>query len=115
MYKLSTELPPSASRRSRWAGWARRSWTAVRTAPREAIIWMVGLAAMAAADPTAPPLLDLCLFDALGVSFCPGCGLGHSIAWFARGEIAASFQAHPLGVPAVGLLLYRIVHLIRRP
>jgi hypothetical protein len=68
---------------------------------------------MAAADPTAPPLLDLCLFDALGVSFCPGCGLGHAIAWLARGNVVASWQAHPLGLPAAGLLLYRIVYLVR--
>jgi hypothetical protein len=55
------------------------------------------------------------LFDALGVSFCPGCGLGHSIAWLARGDLAASFQAHPLGLPAVGLVGYRIVDLVRHP
>ena len=87
----------------------------VRDVSREAVIWMVGLVALAAADPTAPPLLNLCLFDALGVSFCPGCGLGHAIAWLARGDIGASFQAHPLGLPAAGILLYRIVHLLRHP
>lgn len=115
MYKLTTELPRLASVRRRGAAWARCGWTSIRTVPREAVIWTVGLLAMAAADPTAPPLLDLCLFDALGVSFCPGCGLGHSIAWLARGDLAASFQAHPLGLPAVGLVGYRIVDLVRHP
>lgn len=115
MYKLATELPrPSSARRWLAAGW-RRGWSAVRGVPREAVIWVVGLTAMAAADPTAPPLIDLCLFDAVGVSFCPGCGLGHAIAWLARGDVVASVQAHPLGLPAIGVLLYRIVYLVRHP
>jgi len=115
MYKLATELPRSSAARRWLAGWLRRVWRAARHIPREAAIWMVGLTAMAAADPTAPSLIALCLFDALGMSFCPGCGLGHAIAWLARGDIVASFQAHPLGLPVAGFLLYRIVHLIRHP
>ncbi len=115
MYKLATELPRRSSARRWLAIWLRRGWRTAWCIPREAVIWTVGLLAMAATDPTAPPLLDLCLFDALGISFCPGCGLGHAIAWLARGDVVASFRAHPLGLPAAGFLLYRIVYLIRHP
>ncbi|RMH82168.1 MAG: DUF2752 domain-containing protein [Calditrichaeota bacterium] len=73
---------------------------------------MAGLAALAFLDPTGESHFSLCLFKHLGIEVCPGCGLGHAIAYLYRGEIAASFQAHPLGIPAVGILLSRIVTLI---
>ncbi len=116
MYKLTGELPrglPTAPVR-RVTRALQRGWTRLRAVPKEAFVWIAGLLAMASADPTAPPLLDLCLFDALGAAFCPGCGLGHAIAWLARGEVAASFQAHPLGMPAVAVLLHHVARLIRR-
>lgn len=116
MYKLMSELPRRAPvpGSGRLMTILRRGWTRARAVPMEAYIWIAGLLAMASADPTAPPLLDLCVFDALGASFCPGCGLGHAIAWLARGEMAASFHTHPLGIPAVAVLLYHVAQLIRR-
>jgi uncharacterized protein DUF2752 len=72
---------------------------------------------MAVAAPNLPGLVSLCPFDAvgdfLGLSFCPGCGLGHSVAYLARGQFAASFGAHPLGLPAVVGLTIHIVALAR--
>lgn len=77
----------------------------LRRIPLEAVVWMVGLAAMASFDPRADTLETWCLFNRVfGLESCPGCGLGHSIAFLARGEWAAAVQAHPLGIPAVGII-----------
>lgn len=79
----------------------------------EAVIWIVAIIALALTSPV-DQCYSLCLFHHLGISWCPGCGLGHSISWLFRGEIVESFNAHPLGIPAlliigirVGKILYR--------
>ncbi len=55
---------------------------------------------------------SLCLFDLAGFEFCPGEGLGHSIAFFFRGEFQNSVQAHFMGIPAVVILSLRILFLL---
>jgi hypothetical protein len=89
-----------------------------RSARREAFLWIVGLVCVAVADPASESLVGICLFDRvgdwIGLAFCPGCGLGHSVGWLARGEFTASFAAHPLGVPAIIILLGHSLQLIRR-
>jgi hypothetical protein len=82
--------------------------------PFEALFWTAGLVAMAAMDPRGDHLFSLCPLDAIGVSICPGCGLGHAVAYLARGELVASVQAHPLGVPAVLILAIHVHRLVRR-
>nr|WP_202409366.1 DUF2752 domain-containing protein [Hufsiella arboris] len=52
--------------------------------------------------------LDLCLLKNLGFSWCPGCGLGHSIVSLLHGNIRQSFQQHWFGLPAVIILTHRI-------
>lgn len=79
----------------------------------EAVVWLAGLGAMALLDPSATGPSSWCLFDQAGIEVCPGCGLGHSIAHLARGDVAASFHAHPLGIPAVAVLLGRSARLLR--
>ena len=73
---------------------------------------MAGLAVMAWMDP-ATTGESWCVFAQLGIEWCPGCGLGHAIAHLARGEWAASLQAHPLGGAVVVLLIGRIATLLR--
>lgn len=107
MYELIREHP-------RRVAAVRRGWALARTVPREAYLWTAGLLAMATMDPTGEHLVSLCPLDALGLSFCPGCGLGHAIAHLARGDFVASFQAHPLGGPAVLILLHHITRLVQR-
>jgi len=80
----------------------------------EAIIWITGLSLLAIMPP-ADSHASLCPFHALGLGFCPGCGLGHSIAWLFRGEFLQSFHAHPLGIAAVAILTWRIITIIRKP
>ncbi len=80
----------------------------------EAFIWIGGLVLMALMSPSNAHA-SLCPFSAMGLSFCPGCGLGHSISYLARGDFQASFMAHPLGMFAVTILLWRIVQIFRKP
>jgi len=77
----------------------------------EAIIWLLALTALASMDPTAEHV-SLCPLANLGWEFCPGCGLGHSIAYIFRGDFVASFAAHPLGLPALIMLVFRISTLV---
>ena len=93
-------------------------WQMLRRAHRtgfvEAAMWVMGLVAMACMNPEGTHLISLCLLDALGATFCPGCGLGHAIAYLARGAIIESVQAHPLGIPAVVVLLVHVARLLRQ-
>jgi len=49
----------------------------------------------------------------LGITWCPGCGLGHAISFLFHGDIRSSFHAHWLGAPALIVILYRIYVLVR--
>lgn len=82
------------------------------TIPLEAVVWAGGLAALALTDPRSEGVLDLCLFKLAGFAGCPGCGLGHSVAFLLHGEVGASFEAHPLGGFALAVLGARIVSLL---
>ncbi len=79
----------------------------------EAAVWMGGLIALACTDPTQEGLFDLCVFQWMGLERCPGCGLGHAVAFLFRGEVVASFQAHPFGGLALAVLGGRIFTLAR--
>jgi len=54
---------------------------------------------------------SLCLFHHMGLPFCPGCGIGHSISYFFHGRMIDSFHAHPLGFLAVIIIFFRIIQL----
>lgn len=109
-------MDPEESARFRLARF-RRGWddgcSILRGIPLEAGLWVIGLAAMATMDPRGEHLFRLCPLDGVGVSFCPGCGLGHAVAYLARGAFAESVQAHPLGVPAVLVLVGHVGRLVR--
>lgn len=92
--------------------WARLSGL-VQYLSVEMGAWTGGLLAMALMDPEGTHLVSLCPLEALGASFCPGCGLGHAVAYLARGAVVDSLRAHPLGIPAVLVLLVHLGRLIR--
>ncbi len=73
----------------------------------------VGLFLMAILNPesTASSLCPLDYFDA---TFCPGEGLGKSIALFFRGNLTSSLLAHPAGIPAVFIISGRIFYILSR-
>ncbi|WP_016778292.1 DUF2752 domain-containing protein [Anaerophaga thermohalophila] len=79
----------------------------------EAFIWIGGLLSLAITDPSTSGHLSLCPLKNAGFDFCPGCGLGHSVSWLFRGNLTASFQSHPLGIPAVIILLARSFNLLK--
>jgi hypothetical protein len=79
----------------------------IRAVPLEAVFWTAALIAAASIDPQAPGGINLCLIEHLGLP-CPGDGLGTGIAHLVRGQWSASWAAHPLAGPVVGVLLYHI-------
>jgi len=79
----------------------------------EAWFWLVAIILLAFSNPVEEGHASLCLIKNLNIGFCPGCGLGHSIAWLFRGEFINSFKAHPLGIPAIIILLYRCFSLLK--
>ncbi len=79
----------------------------------EALIWLSGLLLMAFSNPYESNHYSLCLIKNSGLGFCPGCGLGHSIGYLARGELLQSFKSHPLGIFAIIILSYRIFQIFK--
>jgi hypothetical protein len=79
----------------------------------EAFFWILAIILLAFTNPEGSGHLSLCPLKNMGFNFCPGCGLGHSIAWLFKGEFTASFNCHPLGIPAVVVLLSRSFKLLR--
>lgn len=58
--------------------------------------------------------VSFCLLDKLGFNFCPGEGFGRSVASFFRGDAEASFAYHPAGIPAVFIMMHRIIRILNR-
>jgi hypothetical protein len=79
----------------------------LKKAPVELIFWITALTALAVTDPLTPHY-SLCIFRLLGWRRCPGCGLGHAIAYLIRGEFVKSWESHPMGLPAFLIILHRI-------
>jgi hypothetical protein len=79
----------------------------------ELSVWVTGLIYLALINPAEQIHFSICIFKWMGFSFCPGCGLGHSVSWLFHGDFIQSFQAHPLGVFAVAILLFRIFTLTK--
>ena len=76
----------------------------------EWVAFMIGLILMATMDPMTKGT-SFCFFELLGISFCPGEGLGHSIAWLFRGELSYALQANLFGPVAVIILSLRIIQI----
>lgn len=79
----------------------------------ELCTWITGLLFLALMNPAETHHFSICIFKWIGLSFCPGCGLGHSVSWLFHGNLAQSLQAHPLGIFALAVLLFRIYTLIK--
>lgn len=77
----------------------------------EPVLWSVALVALffMGGNPSGP---SLCVFHALGLGHCWGCGLGHAIHEALHLHWSASFAHHPLGIPVVLLLVARISTLL---
>lgn len=78
----------------------------------ELTAWVSAILLLALMDPATNTHYSFCFFKFLGINFCPGCGLGHSISYLFHGDFEQSFNSHPLGFFAVTVILYRIYQLI---
>jgi hypothetical protein len=79
---------------------------------REWIFWgsALVLLPLLASTGQAP---SFCLYKWMGWGFCPGCGLGTSIALLMKGQLTDSFQAHWLGLPTLTAIVWRWIQLTR--
>ena len=74
----------------------------------EWMVFLAGLILMATMNPYSEGT-SLCLLEAFGFKFCPGEGLGHSIAFLFRGEFTAALQENLMGPFVVIGLSVRII------
>ncbi|MEW6702878.1 MAG: DUF2752 domain-containing protein [Bacteroidota bacterium] len=77
----------------------------------EAVLWLVGLIYLLFINPYEVQRFTLCPFHNLGITFCPGCGLGRSISFFYHGDLIHSIKTHPLGIAALILITVRTIRL----
>ena len=84
--------------------------------PLELIFWVVGLILLGTAQPPEHNHLQhftLCPLANMGFQWCPGCGIGRAITQLLNGNLAASWQHHWFGVPALLIIVSRIMLLFR--
>jgi uncharacterized protein DUF2752 len=74
----------------------------------ELSFWITALVLLALMPPGTDVHYSFCIFKFIGIKFCPGCGLGHSISYLFHGDLQASFAAHPMGIFAVPVIAFRI-------
>lgn len=84
--------------------------------PLELIFWVSALIALSLAE--VPPNahaahFTLCPLANLGVTWCPGCGIGRAITELMHGHFAQSFEQHWFGLPALLIICWRIFVLLR--
>ena len=77
----------------------------------EALIWTVGLSIVAIGNPESERHFTLFWPQWVFGIQSPGFGLGHSIGYLFRGDLQSSLNSHLLGVPAVAVLIWRIITL----
>ncbi|MGE5846455.1 MAG: DUF2752 domain-containing protein [Ignavibacteria bacterium] len=80
----------------------------------EAAIWICSLIFLMILPTGSESHFSLCPFKNLGVSFCPGCGLGKSIHYLFILDFKSSFSAHPMGLFPLITITGRIIRLIKK-
>jgi hypothetical protein len=78
----------------------------------ELFFWIIVLVYLSIINPAASHF-SFCLFNHLGFTWCPGCGIGHSISHLLHGDIIKSFHTHWLGTFALVVIVYRVLQLIK--
>lgn len=78
----------------------------------EILAFSIGLVLLATMDPETASGPGFCILERLGVTFCPGDGLGHSIAYIFQGEIYNALETNVFGPLAIIVLGGRIVQLL---
>ncbi len=78
----------------------------------EWVAFASALAVMAMMNPYVDNGPSWCLFELAGFTFCPGEGLGHSIAFLFRGDFAQAVQSNVVGPFTAVILLSRVLYLL---
>jgi len=77
----------------------------------ESAVWITGILLLAFLPFNNGNHFTICPLKNLGFNFCPGCGLGSSIHYLLHLNFLESFNAHPLGIIALPILIFRIITL----
>ncbi len=80
--------------------------------PLELLVWTGALLFLAFTKTSGISHASLCPLDILGLDWCPGCGLGRSMRYMLQGDPLGSFNQHWFGIPALIILIYRIIQLL---
>ncbi|SEJ76718.1 Protein of unknown function [Cyclobacterium xiamenense] len=83
----------------------------------EFLTWAIALTGLFFFARVEGPHAGLCPIANLGLTWCPGCGLGRSIHLFLRGDFHASWEMHPMGSFAVLVIVWRqfeLLYLIKK-
>lgn len=91
----------------------RKSGEAVGLFGFEGLVWIAALVYLGFFFNPGEAHFTICPLSNFGFADCPGCGLGRSVSLLMHGHVAGSFEAHMLGIPAVLILLFRIVSIVR--
>lgn len=78
----------------------------------ELVFWVAALVALASSN-LAESHYSFCPLANMGITWCPGCGIGHSISALLHGQINESIHAHWFGIPATMLIIRRIIILFK--
>lgn len=79
----------------------------------EGIVWTSSLIFLAFINDPHQSHFTICPLANAGFEYCPGCGLGNSVSLILHGHIPDSVDVHLLGIPALIIILFRIIQLIR--
>lgn len=82
--------------------------------PFELIFWIMALVLLATATPVVSgeaSHFTLCPLAAMGIEWCPGCGIGRAITHLLHGNIKESLELHWFGIPGLMIILYKITTL----
>lgn len=88
----------------------RLDGSVLRSSLPELIFWVIALLSLALSDPLRSHY-TLCPLALAGITWCPGCGLGHGIAFALQGHIADALYSHPLSLFALLVIFHRILQL----
>jgi len=76
----------------------------------ELVVWVIAVIILFFLPET--PGRSLCVFKAIGLNSCPGCGIGTSMHHALHFKFTQSFIDHPLGIFGVLIIFMRIIKLI---
>lgn len=71
----------------------------------------LGIIVMASMNPYINNGASWCLFELSGITFCPGEGLGHSVAFLFRGDYMNAMEANFMGPVAVAVIISRVFYI----